>query len=801
MKLQIPFAVALASLLAFAPSPAVAAPPSNTKPPVPDFTRGDKQGEGKDWTLGPTGARGWVYGWKGRTAEARQILITAVAPGSPADGKLLPGDVILGTGGRNFDGDARILLAKAIGQAESADGGGRLKITRWRDGKTDELDLKLQVLGNYSATAPYDCEKSRRIFELGCQAIASRGLKGVSIPNSINALALLASGKPAYRQMLADYAREAAGLKLDSMATWHYGFANLFLAEYFLATGDREILPGLRRITMEAAHGQSKVGTWGHKFAMPNGNLNGYGCMNLPGLNLTISMVLAREAGIKDPDLDLAITRATSFLRWYLNKGAIPYGDHAPWPGHEDNGKCSSAAVLYDLLGDREAASFFAKMSTAGYDERERGHTGNYFNILWAMPGVSRCGPTATGAYLQETAWYYDLARGWDGSFAYQGSPVGEEEHNKYTSWDNTGTYLLAYALPLKSLFITGKKPSSVPPLNAAETAEVIAAGRGYFSDTRRNGEAYDGRDSQSLVAGLSSWSPAVRKRSARSLADTPGDWLPTLLPMLDSPDANTRYGAIEAIGFMGPRADSAEPRLRALLADKDPWVQSLACTSIASLSPDVRRSSLPDLLRMTVQNHPADPRRMTQRAASEALFARRSGIISQSLAGVDRDLLLPAIRSILANEDSRARGPVGEIYGQLSDQDLVALLPDIMHATQNLAPSNEMFADGIRLAGLDLLSRLNIEEGMALCVSVIETDRWGSGKRLAKCLESLARYGSHARHFLPELEQMRSQYMRGHRGNRPNEHVVSLNRAIAAIKEGNDTPAPVPLAAFKTRL
>jgi hypothetical protein len=85
-----------------------------------------------------------------------------------------------------------------------------------------------------------------------------------------------------------------------------------------------------------------------------------------------------------------------------VNKGAIPYGDHQPWPGHEDNGKCSTAAVLFDLLGDREATRYFARMSTAAYDERERGHTGNFFNVLWALPGVSRCGPLATGAYMKE---------------------------------------------------------------------------------------------------------------------------------------------------------------------------------------------------------------------------------------------------------------------------------------------------------------------------------------------------------------------------------------------------------------
>ena len=80
------------------------------KPPIPDFTQGGKQDDAHDWRLGPTGARGWVYGWKGQTADARQILVTAVAKGSPADGILNSGDVILGVRDRRFSDDARIQL-------------------------------------------------------------------------------------------------------------------------------------------------------------------------------------------------------------------------------------------------------------------------------------------------------------------------------------------------------------------------------------------------------------------------------------------------------------------------------------------------------------------------------------------------------------------------------------------------------------------------------------------------------------------------------------------------------------------
>ena len=80
---------------------------------------------------------------------------------------------------------------------------------------------------------------------------------------------------------------------------------------------------------------------------------------------------------------------------------------------------------------------FFAKMATAAYDERERGHTGNFFNMLWALPGAARCGPLATGAYLKEQGWYYDLARNWEGGFVYQGSPAeARRDHDNYTDWD-----------------------------------------------------------------------------------------------------------------------------------------------------------------------------------------------------------------------------------------------------------------------------------------------------------------------------------------------------------------------------
>jgi len=111
-------ALALTSVFTLAGSGLTAAASPAGPPPVPDLTLGGTQDENHDWNLGPTELRGWVYGREGNTSDVRQILVTAVAKGSPADGIINSGDVILGAGGGKFSGDARIQFANAVTAAE-----------------------------------------------------------------------------------------------------------------------------------------------------------------------------------------------------------------------------------------------------------------------------------------------------------------------------------------------------------------------------------------------------------------------------------------------------------------------------------------------------------------------------------------------------------------------------------------------------------------------------------------------------------------------------------------------------------
>lgn len=359
---------------------------------MPDFTKGDVIPENAkhDWNLGPTGLRGWMFCDQMGTSDARQVIITAVDNGSPADGLLKIGDVLLGVGGKPFSYDPRTEFGKAVTVAETKAGGGRLALARWRAGKTEQVVVTLPVLGSLGPTALYDSPKSRLILQQGLRTLAkrmndpgyARGLD--AIPRSLNALALLAGGDPAHLRLVKREARWAADFETDGFKTWYYGYVMMLLAEYIMATGDDAVLLGLRLLAMEAAKGQSAVGCWGHTFAKPDGRLPGYGMMNAPGLPLTIGLVLARSAGVDDPEVARAIELSARLLRFYIGKGSVPYADHPAWiEGHEDNGKCGMAVVLFNLLGEAEGAYHFTRMATAAHgNERDQGHTGNFFGQL-----------------------------------------------------------------------------------------------------------------------------------------------------------------------------------------------------------------------------------------------------------------------------------------------------------------------------------------------------------------------------------------------------------------------------------
>jgi hypothetical protein len=787
------------TLLLYAPTAAAQQPVV-----VPDFTQGAQipKGAKHDWNLGPTGLRGWMYCNGLVTTDARQILVTTVDRGSPASAMFQVGDVILGVAGKPFSYDPRTEFGKAVTDAETKAGDGTLSLTRWRAGRSEEVVLSLPVIGSFSATAPFECEKSLRLLNEGCKALAARMSKPGyaemdAIPRSLNALALLASGNTEYLPLVKAEAEWAARFSTDSMQTWYYGYCTMFLAEYVLASGDESVRAGLKRLAREAAKGQSAVGSWGHGFAIPDGRLGGYGMMNSPGLVLTIGLVLAREAGVRDAEVAASIERSAALLRFYIGKGSIPYGDHAPWmEGHEDNGKCGMAAVLFNALGEAKGAEFFSRMSVAAHGpERDCGHTGNYFNMLWAMPGVALSGPNASGEWMHEFgAWYFDLARRWDGSYPHQGPP--ENEYDSYEGWDATGTYLLAYAMPLKKIRLAGAGKSVVPTLNAAAAASLVADGRGWNNKDRYS--AYDKLSADQLLERLGSWSPIVRERAATALNRRTQVPLPAIIKLLDAPGIDARYGACQALGALGNRAAPAFEALQRCLADKDLWLRVKAAEALASMGASAK-TAVPKLLELlALVDSVNDPRGMQQRYLTFALFGGDGGMLHGSLDGVDREALYRAVREGLKNQDGRARSSLSSVYRNLSFQDIKPLLPAIHRAIVEPAPSGEMFADGIRVEGLRLFAKHRIAEGIPACVAYTRAQNpWESQLRTPELMKLLLSYGTHAKAVIPELTRL-ATYFEKEEPNFPAElmklKAECVRDAIRGIEASTQTPKLIQL-------
>lgn len=811
----------------------LSAAPRNKPSPVPDFTKGDPIGERQDWNLGATGARGWMWGWKEETTNARQIYITKVDKGSPAKGILVKGDVILGVDGKLFSYDARYALSAAITTAEAKTG--KLNILRWRKGKTESVTLQLEALGAYTESAPFNCTKSQKILDAGCKHIAAKmrsALPRISaikwndpqkkyvynkkdIGDLINALALLASGKPEYNELVRKfaYAFGPKDIMLNTspetrMASWGWGYTNLFLCEYHLATGDQAVLPAIRAYSIAIANGQSFIGTWGHTMAWPqinggklHGSLSGYGALNAPGLACHLSLVLAEKCGVKHAKVSQAIHKANQFIGFYAGKGSIPYGDHMPeWKWHDDNGKNSMAAVIFDLQEPtnlQDHGRFFTAMTVASYGERKKGHTGNYFSLMWGPLGAQRGGDEATAAFLKPQREFYDFNRTWKGSFPYQAKPNAGPGENSYRGWDSTSAFMLSYALPLRKLYITGKGIRKQNSIKGNTLSMIIAAGEGYnrWDDGLNH---YHKKSTSELLNDLKSWSPAVRLRASKALSKKDGEKkiINSLLSMLDSDVLYTRYGACQAIGAIGSNAKQAVPKLQKLLLEDDLWLRIQAVSALTNIG-EASSSAIPKLLKLILRQDRHDPLEMTQRFLAHGLFGAagiygNAGLLRKDLKGVDKKLLYQVVRKILQNPDGHTRGTADSVYQLLSYEEIKPILPAILIAIKEPSPSGVMFSNGIRISGLKILAKHRIREGLPLCFEVLELDKWGKEGRVKHILKIITSYGSAAKSVLPQLKKLEQDLLKHKEAKMLAPYAKSLQQLIKDLESSKKKDKPL---------
>lgn len=812
-------ALILASSLLLLTHGSLAKEPPQTAPDLTQDTSAvDRE---QTYNLGATGLRGWIYtrpanyldSLQGRTTLAsRQIFVTHVGAKSPADGVVQVDDVILGTGGRLFDDDARKSIARAIQEAEKEANRGVLKLTISRAGKTQDVELKLAVLGTYSETAPWNCPKSKRIFEAACKALDKEPLRE-DWAGPVNGLALLATGNADYLPKVRELARKLAPQNLDlskktNGATWELGYRNLFLCEYFLLTGDKEVLHATKEYTLSLARGQGMYGTFGHGFSAmtPEGRLHGsvppYGPVNMAGLPANLSIILGKICGVNDPEVDAAIARASGFFGYFTDKGAIPYGEHEPWPYHENNGKNSITALLFAVQGNKpKETKFFAQMATAGYNSRECGHTGQGFSYLWSALGANAGGPAAAAAFVKEASWHLDLVRRSDGSFTYDGGEqygAGRTHDNTYygnSSYNGlspTATYVLTYAMPLKKLLITGRDAKPANMLSKAEVAAAIASGR--FDLERK------GKSPADLIAAFGDWSPIVRSWAAEELSQRPEakSLVPELVKLAGGNDPHLIQGACEALGLLN--APEGLPVLVKQLAHQDRWVRYKAAQAIRKMGGDAK-PALSDILKATVQTAEplqpinwADPVQIAHGQLAAAVF---SGPLKEMLKDADPMLLYPAVRAVSRNPDGMARATLREFFDhKITAENVVTLAPVILAAVKTPGPADTMFSNEIRMGGFKALTKFHFIEGIAAGIDLAKTQGGhGSESRTGEIMKEIASYGKAAQSAIPQLKELvvmlNDQVKQGEfpGGELNDRRVNAVQEAIKSIEAATTEP------------
>jgi len=787
----------------------------------PDLTDGGKPDDTHDWRLGPIGANGWVFSKRSRAGAsslARQILVTRVDEDGPAAGRLELDDVILGTDGRDFTRDARKALAAAINEAEKTANRGRLKLRVWRKGEARDVTLHLKVLGGYSATAPYNCRKTDKIIDMACEYLKDKPLKGDWL-GYITALGMLSTGRDDLMPKVREFARSVCipGEKLSvekhvPMKCWHWSYKTLFLCEYYLYTRDEKVLPTIREYATKIAMGQSGAGTWGHTYAARentgylHGHLGGYGAINQQGLTLMIVLPLAKKCGVTNREVLDAIKRGDDFFSYFIGKGTIPYGDHgAANEWFDDNGKSGSAAIFFDLMGNRMGTRFFSEMILGSTPNgREEGHTGHFWSHLWGGIGAARGGDRGLQVYMREMNGIFTLERQPDGRMAFQEN-IGEagKKGDLKTKWDCTGARLLQLCVPRRKLYITGKATPRETHLTRKRVDRILVAGR---LDGDVSARARLTRDE--ILALLEDPLPPIRSIGARTLAEREINCVDQLIEMLDSDNPHARYGAAEALCKAGYGSrPAAEKLIRLMEADDDVVFKVYAIAAL--INRDTKRGlltaarpAIPVLLRMAVRHSPDDPRRVLQHDIGRALFyngraqPRRGLLPHYGLEGVDRSLLIPAMREILTNKNGWARSTLSHwVYPQLTEAERQELWGDIYTATRRIAPSGIMFASGVRTDGLRLMADNRIKEGLDLAAWYV---RWqkghGNRRRVPSALESVLKYGAHAKRLIPQLEAHARWYEQGRK--KPDDTATKIREAIKKL-EAIDTPPEGPLVSI----
>lgn len=393
---------------------------------VPLPRRDAKKGDFAVFPLGVLGGRAEVL-----VGDAHATVKSVDAEGLGARAGLRVGDRIVAAFGVDFVPHSRDINVggrgpmRALGRAIGRGSSGELELTVARDTEREVLRVQLTApAGTFYDGICRDLLATRRKDG----AWQSRtGEDATRYVTALCGLALLGRGNPDHLPALQKVARYLQGpqrrgyvakdfQKPAGLSNWFICASGIFLAEYLLATGDREVVPTVQHLSDCLAARISPTGRFGHGLTV---GYTGRG-FNVINTHAQLLWALAERAGCEIDSQ--AWRRSLAEIRKSTGKnGGVRYwtSQTGYWDAAARTGQM---ALALDLAGAAPAlvkrmGSYLEKHSPRMREAHAMGSIG----MIFGTAALARVNPAGWRKHMDQWRWYLHLMRQADGSAEYVG--------------------------------------------------------------------------------------------------------------------------------------------------------------------------------------------------------------------------------------------------------------------------------------------------------------------------------------------------------------------------------------------
>ena len=312
-----------------------------------------------------------------------------------------------------------------------------------RSNKPMVIKVQLPPVGGLSKTYPYDCPKSMKYYDRICDHLVAiqrdNGSFGTGIMgSSVAGLALLGHGGPKYMssiERVVDYIGRKETMKAGCYAgfgtTWQIMYQGVFLAEYYLVTGNKRVLPVIQHLAdvagasmynrMENKNGYY-YGTFGHYINPDMDAQETVYKMSVITAGIAWSWALASQAGVDVPiknwdAVTYHINRATG------RKGGMGYCGPGDGPGSHP-GVSNSMLALSCAVKDRRRDDNLAKLggflsNSDNFGAVMVNHGVTMTPFYTSSIALCRTNKKAYRDYMDYWKWFVTLTRGPNGYAVY----------------------------------------------------------------------------------------------------------------------------------------------------------------------------------------------------------------------------------------------------------------------------------------------------------------------------------------------------------------------------------------------